>query len=249
MRRTNFYRFNSDIRNAPYIPKDYPIAYSGYFSKTPTFEEMDLFFIHFQNYRNLFHISVLEEVSKTIKIDDMVTVKYVPISAASFYINNYFPLIKIKSDRTFLTDESSNTEKTFMGYTLKFVVPSIYQNFEPKFLRKCLELTIPWMKEFQWSIFKLERTNSLIFLNVGIDEEHKDKDISSSIYIPVDALLKGDVDKIVKIHTKYFKEYFRENSFRNVPPEKVIYWRNYSLNLLNTDTFKKFCDYMKNGGK
>ena len=122
-----------------------------------------------------------------------------------------------------------------------------YDFWTGKLLKKCLELKYPWMSKFDISDYSVSYTsdlnnydNHLVFLTV------KKQDKKYSIYMPLKALIEGDIEAIKKYHTHYFTEYYKWPSgwSKGVTEEDVMGWRKENIDVLESDTFKEFCDYM-----
>lgn len=114
-------------------------------------------------------------------------------------------------------------------------------------LKKCLELKYPWLDKFKISNYSIDYGDfdkHLVYLKVFDKKREKDK----NVYIPLKAFIEGDVEAIKKYHTKYFTKYYSWSGGwgKDITKKDVLGWRKDNLDLLESDTFKEFCDCLTN---
>ena len=193
--------------------------------------------------------AILSEAINILKRRDLFTWEYIPYEtgfnyAISSAVALYLPYLVSHPIKEFKGD---GWERSVDKLCIAVFKTSQYDFWSGKLLKRCLELKYPWLTEFNISDYSIEYFNStrgygnhFVYLHVKQNEK------SRSIYMPLDALINGDIEAIKKCHTDYFTSYYKWPGgwSKNVTKKDVLGWRKENLDLLESDTFKEFCDYM-----
>ena len=193
--------------------------------------------------------AILSEAINILKRRDLFTWEYIPYETGFNYaISNavalYLPYLVSHSIKEFKGD---GWERSVNKLCIAIFKVSNYNFWSGKLVKRCLELKYPWLTKFNISDYSItyfnstrEYGNHLIYLYT------KQNGKSHSIYMPLEALINGDIEAIKKCHTDYFTSYYKWPGgwSKGVTEEDVLNWRKENLNLLENDTFKEFCDYL-----
>lgn len=191
---------------------------------------------------------ILSAALNDFRRKDMMTWEYIPFETGFHYalskaIALYLPYLVSHPIKEYRGD---GWERTKNKLCIGIICNSPYDLWSGKLLKKCLELKYPWLEKFNISEFSVEACrdldNHLIYLPILNSEGKKDR----SVYIPLKALIEGDVEAIKKCHTDYFTDYYKWPGGwgKGVTEENVLGWRQRELDSLETDTFKEFCRYL-----
>ena len=107
-------------------------------------------------------------------------------------------------------------QKYALAEVLSFMVPHPYQHndmarhiIKPALLKRC-----PWLASFKLNIYSMnfykDSPDDDFYVSLGCD--YYAKGGFSSLYVPIHAFLRGDVDAIVKRNQTYFKDYCRTDA-------------------------------------
>ena len=191
---------------------------------------------------------ILAEALNSFKKKDLFTWEYFPYEssfncAISQAVALYLPYLVTHPIKEFKGD---GWERSVDKLCIAVFIKGKYDFWTGKLLKKCLELKYPWLESFKISEYSIGCGNfdkHLVFLNVSNGENTKPK----SIYIPLKAFIDRDVEAIKKYHTDYFTDYYKWPGGwgKNTTKEDVLGWRKENLDLLESDTFKEFCEYLE----
>lgn len=111
------------------------------------------------------------------------------------------------------------------GSVETYRIPARYQGLKhERLIRKLLENKFEWFNKFKWEIYELSGLEHYeIYLKTS--EKHKSFKTKLSLYVPLVALIKKDIEAIKKRNVGYWG--FYTNS-------------SYNLNKKNGETLKKF---------
>ena len=214
-----------------------------------TYEEAKIFIKNFKNYEESFSTETLIECLKSENIDDWTKKHNVDID---YYQGQYDEYPKIQDnhmDYVFkeIRQDGISATACYRTNCYTFLIPCEYQLKEGSFLLKCIHTEIPELNQFNFKCHHFDRLNTLIFLETDV----KINGNNISLYIPIDALLKRDVDTIVSTHTEYHTSYYNPNSsgWRHLGEEreeKITEWQNLSLSVIDQPIVKTFFSILKN---
>ena len=201
------------------------------------------------HFRLNFGDEILAEALNSIKKRDLFTWRYFPYEsffnyAISQAVALYLPYLVTHPIKEFKGD---GWERSVDKLCIAVFIKGEYDFWTGKLLKKCLELKYPWLESFKISEYSIGWGNfdsHLIYLNIFDKKETKNR----SVYIPLKAFIDRDVEAIKKYHTEYFTEYYSwpRGWGKGTTEKDVLGWRKDNLNLLESDTFKEFCDYLTN---
>lgn len=213
-----------------------------------TYEEAKLFIRNFKNYEESFSTETLRECLKSEKIDDWTKKHNVDINYYQGQYDNYPRIQDNHIDYVFkeIRQDGLSATACYRTNCYTFLIPCEYQLKEGSFLLKCIHTEIPELNQFNFKCYHFDRLNTLIFLETDV----KINGNNISLYIPIDALLKRDVDTIVSTHTEYHKSYYNPTSsgWRHLGEEreeKITEWQNLSLSVIDQPIVKTFLSILK----
>ena len=194
-----------------------------FFSTPMTFELAEKYFYNFENYKKLFSERTLEIVLNNYELRNFATFNYVPVERAGHYENKgYYELTKNPVSRAF-KEYRGDWERDVQKPARQFVVPSPYQSGENNFLRDCLLMDFPYLKNYGFDCYKFERDTGEFYVKTG------EKGVS--LYVPFKALQEKDPQIIIDRMNTYWKWYYNS-------PDKKKYLDK-QLGGLESETAKK----------
>ena len=192
---------------------------------------------------------ILSEAANTLRRGNLFDWEYIPYETGFNYaISNavalYLPYLVTHPVREFKGD---GWERSVDKLCIAIFKNKRYEFWTGELLKKCLELKYPWMTKFKISGFSVSYRNTpdgygdhLVYLYIkeGIKER--------SVYMPLKALVEGDIEAIKKYHTEYFTKYYSWPGGwgKGVTEKDVLGWRKENIDVLESDTFKEFCNYI-----
>lgn len=202
-----------------------------------------------------FKIKTIETVISEFQYRDILTWEYIPVETGvlkAFLKRSDTAITYDHPSVHPITEYNKGWERKVDKMCLAITCKNKYDHYSGKMFKRCLEVENPWMKNFILSEFSLRNyqryENELIFLTIPeIDAKG-----TTSVYIPISALLTHDVSAIIKKHTDYFNKYYSWSLSKwgkGVTKEDVEGWRKDALSVLESNTFKSFAKYLKEGGK
>lgn len=240
-------RYSFEVKEGEVITL--PLWDLGQLDLSPSITDLGKVDKKFCDYLRLnFSDEILSAALNDFRRGDMMTWEYIP------YENGfYFALSKaISLYRPYLVShpvkeyKGNGWERTVDKLCVGIICKSPYDFWSGKLLKKCLELKYPWLKKFNVSEYRAETYRDLdkhfIYLPILNSEGKKDR----SVYIPLKALIEGDIEAIKKCHTDYFTDYYKWPGGwgKGVTKEDVLGWRQWELDSLESDIFKEFCQYL-----
>ena len=217
---------------------------------TPSITDLGKANKNFTDYLRLnFGDEILSEAVNILRRSDLFTWEYFPYEtgfnyAISCAVALYLPYLVTHPIREFKGD---GWERSVDKLCIAVFKNQTHEFWTGELLRRCLELKYPWMSKFDISKYSVSYTSDLnkydshlVFLTV------KKQDKKYSIYIPLKALVEGDIEAIKKYHTHYFTEYYKWPGgwSKGVTEEDVMGWRKENIDVLESNTFKEFCAYI-----
>ena len=217
---------------------------------TPSITDLGKANKNFTDYLRLnFGDGILSEAANTLRRGNLFDWEYIPYETGFNYaISNavalYHSYLVTHPIREFKGD---GWERSVDKLCIAIFKTRRYDFWTGKLLKKCLELKYPWMSKFDISDYSVSYTSDLnnydshlVFLTV------KKQDKKYFIYMPLKALVEGDIEAIKKYHTHYFTEYYKWPGgwSKGVTEKDVMTWRKENTDILESNTFKKFCEYL-----
>ena len=191
---------------------------------------------------------ILSQALDTHKQSEIFTWKYIPynrgVRAYPKFHGIVYNTTKVHPIKEY---KSNGWERSVDKECICVMKNTDYEFITGEIFRECLELKYPWMKNFKLSEYTLhayyEKTydEELVFLYIPKEEREGKTDC---IYCHTRDLIDGDIEAIKKAHTDYFSNYYKwPGGWGNgVTEEDVNGWRKGALSLLESPTFKKFCE-------
>lgn len=201
----------------------------------PTFEEMEKYYIYFDTMKKLFSKEVLEKALETLVFADIAIIQKVQENNINWFVEQNYEILSLTPQKEIFEEWKGEWCRQYSANAYCFWVPCPYEHNCGKYVRKCLELTIPWFNKFNWNIFSITDKNDWIYLVCNPTDDIK---ANTSVYVPVSALLKKDLNKIIETHTTYFKSYYGKR-------EDYQEYLNNTLKLLESDEFKWLSKFLE----
>ena len=180
---------------------------------TPSITDLSKANKNFTDYLRLnFGDEILSEAVNILRRSDLFTWGYFPYEtgfnyAISCAVTLYLPYLVTHPIREFKGD---GWERSVDKLCIAVFKNQTHEFWTGELLRRCLELKYPWMSKFDISKYSVSYTSDLnkydshlVFLTV------KKQDKKYSIYMPLKALVEGDIEAIKKYHIHYFTEYYK----------------------------------------
>ena len=217
---------------------------------TPSITDLSKANKNFTDYLRLnFGDEILSEAANTLRRGNLFDWEYIPYETGFNYaISNavalYHSYLVTHPIREFKGD---GWERSVDKLCIAIFKNKRYEFWTGKKKKKCLELKYPWITKFDISDYSVPYHNTpdgygdhLVYLTINKGAK------KYSIYMPLKALVKGDIEAIKEYHTKYFTKYYNWPGGwgKGVTEKDVLGWRKDELNSLESDTFKEFCNYI-----
>ena len=191
---------------------------------------------------------ILSTALNDFKRGDMMTWEYIPYENGFYFALNKAIALRLPYlvSHPIRETKGDGWERTVDKLCVGIICNTRYDFWSGKLLKKCLDLKYPWLSKFgisDYSVYSYQDMDEhLVYLPIPDTEGKK----STSIYIPLKALIEADVEAIEKCHTDYFTDYYKWPGGwgKGVTKEDVLGWRQHELDSLNSDTFKEFCQYL-----
>lgn len=201
----------------------------------PTFEEMEKYYPSFEKMKSLFSKEILEKATEVLSFSDITKLELVKENSINWFIKQDYEIISLTPTLEKMEEWRGEWHREYYSKAYRFWVPIPYTHNFGKYVRKCLELTIPWFNKFTWNVFSIDSYNDWIYLVCNPTDDIK---VHTSVYVPVSALLNKDLDKIIQTHTNYFKSYYGKS-------EEYKEYLKQALSLLESDEFKWFSKFLE----
>lgn len=221
------------------LTNNYPTFTYDDLHRAPTMEELKMFFPRYAVYEELFSEEIRDQARHSITLGDITSRREVPMEDIGYYKKQGYPVLNTQPHYWEFEEWKGEWMRKVKKLAYTFLVPTQYHSFGSEFTKECINLAQPICRAFKFEVYNLERNNWDIYL--------KTED-NGSVYVPVDALLRGDVGAIVKHHTDYYTRYYRWPGGwgPTVTEEMVLEMRRQALSSLDSPTFKRFADALRN---
>ena len=205
----------------------------------------------FQYCRDKFGDEILMEVCNETPLSKILIIEHVPINENSIFYNVNRALgVTTNKIYTYPIREykEGGWERWVDKPCISIIAPTKYSTWTGKFFDKCLKKKFPWLEKFNLSAFSIYGYNDyekidrdFMFLDI-LEFAGKNRNGRDCIYIPRHCLFDGDIQGIIDAHIKYFTEYYLKGSFKK---EEGVKYFNEAKEVLETEEFKNFCEYLK----
>ena len=205
----------------------------------------------FQYCRDRFGDEILMEVCNETPLSKILVTEHVPINEDSIFYN-VNQALGVTTNKIFTYPvreyKEGGWERSVDKPCISIVVPTNYPEWTGKLFDKCLKKKFPWIQKFHMSTFsiysysdyeKIDREFMYLYIPEFADKNRNGRDCA---YIPRHCLFEHDVQGIIDAHTKYFSGYYLKGSFKKEEGEKYL---NEAKEVLETEEFKNFCEYLK----
>lgn len=211
---------------------------------TLTLEEAARYIVTWEKWEEFITPETINKIIPTVKCRDVIGVHYVPAvrDAVGYhpmgnnYYENHYEREEIVLDFRF--EEWAGEWKRDVHYpAIGYRIPYKYQcNELNKVWERCLIEDFPYLKNYEFDAycpsFGGGKTHDIyVKISYQLDGEEK----CTSVYVPVEALIKRDASIIIKHHTDYHTRY---NSTSD--------WLKEKLPVLESEEFKKFAELVNN---
>ena len=185
--------------------------------------EAKLYVRNYQNYEDIFGVDILTKCLDAFGEESFSTFQYVIRDGGQdrYYASKGYPVL---CDRTSWEFEEWRGEwmRKVRHPAREYRVPDNYQLREKDLLRACLLEKFPYLSEFTFPTYHLDRIDDEIYIKC---------ENGCSLYTPIRALLENDFSIIDKRMNEYWKWYYNS-------PDKREYLEK-QLSTLNTETALK----------
>lgn len=177
-------------------------------------------------------------VQKKIKMKDVCAIHYMPVSFSTnnYYEEHYERLPQIKKCFRF-TEERGGWTRPHIEDAYQYVVPAQHQSvYLRNAFKEAIYMAYPYMEKYKFDAYVPDYSapnDIYIKMTYKLDGE----EVTTSLYCPLEALLKKDPDIIHKRHHDYNADYYKRQPER----AKVI------LGVLNSQKYKAFCKKVMEG--
>ena len=221
------------------LTNNYPTFTYDELHRAPTMEELEMFFPCYAVYEELFGEEIRDQARHSIALGDITSRREVPVESIGYYKKQGYPVYSHKPHYGEFEEYKGEWMRKVQKLAYTFLVPTTCYSFGLEFTIACINLAQPIFKDFKFDVYNLESSNLDIYLWT---EDNR------SVYVPVDALLRGDVEAIVKHHTEYYTGYYSWPGgwMPNVTRNDVLEMRREVLSSLDSPTFKRFADALRN---
>lgn len=205
----------------------------------------------FQYCRDKFGGEILIEVCNEFTLSKILIVEKVPINEGSIsYDVNRALGVTTNKIYTYPVKEykEGGWERWVNKPCISIIAPTTYSTWTGKFFDKCLKKKFPWMEKFHLSTFSIYSYSDYEkiggeFMYLYIPEfTDKNRNGRDYVYIPRHCLFEHDVQGIIDAHIKYFSNYYLKGGFKKEEGGKYY---NEAKEVLETEEFKNFCEYLK----
>lgn len=162
--------------------------------------EAKLYVRNYSNYEKVFGLDILTKCLEPIEEKAFSTFEYVVRDEGQdrYYASKGYPVLCDRTTWTFKEwrgEWSRDVRKTAREYR----VPDHYQLAEKDLLRACLLEKFPYLKDFSFLTYRLDREDDEIYITC---------DNKNSLYAPIRALVEKDFSIIEKRMNDYWKWYY-----------------------------------------
>lgn len=178
-------------------------------------------------------------VQKKIKMKDVCAIHYMPVS---FGLNNYYEgryerLPQIKKHFSF-TEERGGWTREHVEDAYQYIIPARYQSVHLRdAFKEAIYMAYPYMGKYKFDAYVPDYSTSTQDIYITMIYKLDGEEVKTSLYCPLEALLKKDPDLIYKRHYGYNADYYRCQPER----AKIV------LGVLNSQKYKAFCKKVKEG--
>lgn len=186
-------------------------------------EKAEIFISNWENYEAIFPEEVLEHALSMIDIKEFITTECYRDMHSHYYDVRY-PRVRDEKEFHTFQEYKGDYSRDVRELAYRYYIPCRYQIYESKFLEICLSHYID-LDRFSINMYHLEAPDSYVFLQIPN---------SNSLYIPVNALIKRDINTIIESNKKYLTSYHskKEDIEKN-------------LKMLERPEVKEFFEYLK----
>ena len=172
------------------------VDFKDYMNRPLTMTTAEKFISNFKRY-SIFSEEALKNAISGFRIKDFATTHYCPVENSAYYEKRY-PRYTAKPVSHLYKEYKAEWEREVHKLSYAYIVPDNYQLKEKDVFEKALFYTNPELRVLDWSIYHFDREDSDIYLKTS----------SGSVYCPIIALVKNDINAIIKRHTSYHKKYY-----------------------------------------
>lgn len=170
------------------------------FLKTPmNWDLADMYFDNFKNYRKTFSVKTLETILQNYTLGTFATFQYIPLDMCRIYDNKgYYELTKKPVSYSF--EECNGAwKKQVNKLSREFIIPDPYHSTKEKhFLKDCLLMDFPYLKDYTFDCYQFEREDSDIYV--------KTEEKGVSLYVPIKAFKEKSPQLIIDRMKSYWTE-------------------------------------------
>ena len=178
-------------------------------------------------------------VNEKIKMKDICGIKYIPVSSGNsgYYSQNYPLIPEIKRNFKF-TEEHNGWTRDHYENAYQYIVPRDYQSVcLSKIFREAILMAYPYLKKYEFSAYVPTCGNGPCDIYIKMPYKHNGKEVTVSLYCPLEALREKNPDMIYQRHFGYNSEYYKSH------PET----KDKILGVLNSQKYKAFCKKVMEG--
>ena len=177
-------------------------------------------------------------VNEKIKMKDICGIKYIPTSNKdSYYASHYECLPKVKKDFRFIETWNDWTRDHYED-AYQYIVPLDYQNvYLSKIFKEAILMAYPYLKKYKFNAYVPTYGSGSCDIYIKMPYKHNGKEVTVSLYCPLEALLEKNPDMIYQRHFDYNSSYYKSQ------PEL----KEQIIDVLNSQKYKAFCKKVMEG--
>jgi hypothetical protein len=178
---------------------------------------------------------ILWLVNEKIRMRDVCAIHYIPVSCNNnYFASRYERLPEIKKSFRF-TEERGEWYRDHYEDAYQYIVPAQGQNVRlGKAFKEAIYMAFPYLKEYDFNAY-VPDCNPFCEIYINMRYKLENKYVNTTLYCPIEALLKKDADIIYQRHYSY-----NSNYYKNQPEHSKVV-----LGVLKSQKYKVFCKKVK----
>lgn len=175
-------------------------------------------------------------VNERIRMKDACAIHYIPTSHSdNYFASRYKRLSEIKKSFCF-TEEKGGWYRDHYEDAYQYIVPSRFQRvYLGKAFKEGVYMAYPYLEKYNFKAYVPDDSVSTHDIYIEMTYKLDDEEVTTSLYCPLEALLKKDTDMIYQRHYSYNSNYYKNQPERS----KVV------LGVLKSQKYKTFCKKVK----
>lgn len=174
-------------------------------------------------------------VNERIRMRDVCAIHYIPVSNNNSYFASHYERLPEVEKLFRFTEEKGEWHRDHCEDAYQYIVPAQHQSVRlGSIFKEAVYMAYPYLKAYKFEAYAPcygESKDIYIKMTYKLNGE----EVTTSLYCPLEALLKKDTDIIYQRHYSY-----NSNYYRNQPElSKIV------LGVLSSQEYKDFCKRVK----